>query len=181
MIVKENQAGLRALLELLFAPSFVVATREASVTTREVGHGRIERRRLTTSRALAGRSEWPGLEQVFQLERQTLCKKTGEQWVEVVYGISSLPPQEAGPARLLRLVRGHWKIENRSHWVRDVTFDEDRSQVRCGSIPQVMAALRNTAIGLMRRAGQKNIAAAGRYYAARPHAALALLGIATEN
>ena len=82
---------------------------------------------------------------------------------------------------LLRLVRHHWRIENKSHWVRDVTFDEDRSQVRRGSIPQLMAALRNVAIGLMRLAGHKNIAAATRRFAAQPWAALALLGIKGEN
>jgi predicted transposase YbfD/YdcC len=78
-------------------------------------------------------------------------------------------------------VRGHWRIENRLHWVRDVTFDEDRSTVRCGSTPQVMVALRNTAIALARLAGHNNIAAACRQYAARPWAALALLGIHPEN
>ena len=97
-----------------------------------------------------GYSDWPGLAQVFQLERQVISKKTGEVREEVVAGVTSLAPERADAARLLALVRGHWHIENQSHWVRDVTFDEDRSQVRCGSIPQVMAALRNTVIGLMR-------------------------------
>ena len=83
--------------------------------------------------------------------------------------------------RLLALVRGHWYIENQSHWVRDVTFDEDRSQVRCGNIPQVMAALRNTVIGLMRWAGYTNIAAACRRFAAQPALALELIGIELEN
>jgi len=105
----------------------------------------------------------------------------GKRREEIVYGLTSVPPQEAGPGRLLRWVRGEWLIENRSHWVRDVTYDEDHSQVRCGSIPQVMAAIRNTAIGLLRRAGHRNIAAAGRYYAAHPREALALLGIPVEN
>ena len=86
----------------------------------------------------------------------------------MVYGVTSLAPERVTPGRLLELVRGHWRIENKSHWVRDVTFDEDRSQVRCGDIPQVMAALRNTAIGLMRLAGHKNIAAASRRFAAQP-------------
>ena len=72
-------------------------------------------------------------------------------------------------------------IENKSHWVRDVTFDEDRSQVRCGNIPHMMAALRNTAIGLLRWAGHTNIAAACRRLAAQPAQALALIGIAFEN
>ena len=95
----------------------------------------------------------------------------------------------AGPARrkndeaevlmsLVILLR-HWHIENKSHWVRDVSFDEDRSQVHKGSIPQVMAALRNTVIGLMRKAGETNIAAACRKFAAQPQAALALIGIKT--
>jgi len=83
--------------------------------------------------------------------------------------------------RLLGLVRGHWSIENQSHWVRDVTFDEDRSQVRCGNIPQVMATLRNTAIGLLRWAGYTNIAAACRRLAAQPGLALTLIGIELEN
>lgn len=74
-------------------------------------------------------------------------------------------------------MRGHWHIENRSHGVRDVTFDEDRSQVRSGSLPQVLAALRNTVLGLMRQAGETNIAAACRRFAAQPWEALALLGI----
>ena len=84
-------------------------------------------------------------------------------------------------SRLLELVRGHWQIENTSHWVRDVTFDEDRSQVRCGNIPQCMAALRNTAIGLLRWAGHTNIAAACRRMAAQPAQALALIGLEFEN
>jgi len=95
--------------------------------------------------------------------------------------VTSLPPERATALQLLQVVRQHWHIENRSHWVRDVTFDEDRSQVRVGSIPQVMAALRNTAIGLPRTAGEANIAAACRRMAARPWDALALLGILPEN
>ena len=99
----------------------------------------------------------------------------------MVAGVTSLAPARADAVRLLAMVRGHWSIENRSHWVRDVTFDEDRSQVRCGSIPQVMAALRNTVIGLMRWAGHTNIAAACRRFAAQPRTALHLIGLALEN
>ena len=72
-------------------------------------------------------------------------------------------------------MRGHWRIENRLHYVRDVTFDEDRSQIRCGATPQVMATCRNLALTLVRQAGATNIAAALRTYAARPHHALALV------
>ena len=108
-------------------------------------------------------------------------KKSGKQRQEIVYGVTSLSPAQADPARLLCLCRQHWHIENKSHWVRDVTFDEDRSQVRSGSIPQVMAALRNVVIGLMRCSGKTNIAAACRRFAAQPWSALGLIGINMEN
>jgi predicted transposase YbfD/YdcC len=180
MIVKENQAQLRADIALVFAQPPWGDVQETA-TTVDMGHGRIEQRTLTASTALAGIHPWPGLAQVFQLERQVIDKKTGEERSEVVWGVSSLAPERSTPAQLLAFVRGQWQIENRSHWVRDVTFDEDRSQVRCGSIPQVMAALRNTAIGLLRTTGYANIAAACRRFAAQPDLALALIGIDLEN
>lgn len=74
-------------------------------------------------------------------------------------------------------IRGHWSIENKTHWVRDVTYDEDRSQIRAGTGPHVMAALRNAAIGALRLAGATNIAAANRHHAHDTNRPLALLGI----
>jgi predicted transposase YbfD/YdcC len=121
------------------------------------------------------------VKQIFCVRRERTQKKTGRRETETVYGITSLPAEAAEGPVLLGLVRGHWGIENRSHYVRDVTFEEDRSQARSGSLPQVMAAVRNTVIGLMRRAGQKNVAAACRYYAARPWEAVALLLLPAEN
>ena len=180
MIVKENQPQLRADLELVFTLP-PVGDRQETARTVDSGHGRIEQRNITTSEALVGYSTWPGLAQVFELGRHVIIQKTGQERVEVVYGVTSLSSERATPGRVLDLVRGHWSIENKSHWVRDVTFDEDRSQVRCGSIPQVMAALRNTAIGLLRWAGHTNIAAACRRLAAQPAQALALIGIEFEN
>jgi len=181
MVVKDNQPQLRADIETVFAlPPIATETRTVAQTV-DGGHGRIEQRRLETSDVLVGYSDWPGLAQVFHLERQVVSKKTGEVREEVVAGVTSLALERADAARLLALVRGHWHIENQSHWVRDVTFDEDRSQVRCGSIPQVMAALRNTVIGLTRWAGDTNIAAACRRFAAQPALALELMGIQLEN
>jgi len=180
MIVQENQPQLRADIALVFLRP-PVGDRQATAQTVDLGHGRIEQRHLTTSKALVGYSHWPGLAQVFELGRHVIFPKTGKERVEGVYGVTSLCPERATPERLLALVRGQWQIENQSHWVRDVTFDEDHSQVRCGNIPQVMAALRNTAIGLLRYAGYANIAAAGRRLAAQPLQALALIGIALEN
>jgi predicted transposase YbfD/YdcC len=181
MIVKANQPQLREDIETVFAqPPLAGETRTVAETV-DGGHGRIEQRRLQTSDVLVGYSDWPGLAQVFSLERQSIMKKTGEVREEEVAGVTSLDPKRADAACILGLVRGHWSIENQSHWVRDVTFDEDRSQVRCGNIPQVMTTLRNTAIGLMRRAGYTNIAAACRRLAAQPVLALKLIGIELEN
>jgi predicted transposase YbfD/YdcC len=180
MRVKDNQPKLKEEIELVFTLP-PAGDRQAHSRTVDVGHGRIETRHLTTSEALVGYSDWPGMAQVFEVGRHVIVKKTGKERVEVVYGVTSLSPQQADPGRLLELVRGHWCIENKSHWVRDVTFDEDRSQVRSGNIPQLMAAMRNTAVGLLRRAGYANIAKACRKMAAQPTQALALIGIEFEN
>lgn len=139
-------------------------------------HGnRQETRRLWVSDVLVGYSDWPHLAQVCRMERQVYVK--GKITSEVAYAVTSLPPSAASPHRLLALWRGHWGIENRVHWVRDVTFDEDRSQVRTGAVPQVLAALRNLTISLLRLDHQPNIAAALRRHAAHPDEALALIGI----
>ena len=98
--------------------------------------------------------------QVFCVRRTTTLLPAGATRTETVYGVTSLAPAQAAPARLLALVRAHWTIENRLHGVRDVTFDEDRSQVRRGAGPQVMATVRNLAISLLRLAGAPFIAPA---------------------
>jgi len=100
--------------------------------------------------------------------------KEGETSTETVYLITSLVEERADPP-LLALNRGHWAIENRLHWVRDVTFDEDRSQVRTRQGPRLMASLRNLAISLLRLIGTANIAAKLRELAAKPHKILRLL------
>lgn len=177
MIAKENQAELKAWISSVF--EHPIWLREAPAVAETIGcsHGRIEHRKLQASSALSGSPVWPGLEQVFEIERRVIKKNSGEVREEIVYGCTSLSRERASAEELLKIARGHWHIENKSHWVRDVTFDEDRSQVRRGSIPQVMAALRNAAIGLMRNAGETNIAAACRRFAAQPWSALALIGI----
>lgn len=95
---------------------------------------------------------------------------------EVVHGITSLTPEEATPERLLRLNRGHWSIENCSHYVRDTVYDEDRQQIRRKSGPRVMATLRNFAIALLRLAGYPYIAAAVRRMALERRSVFRLLG-----
>ena len=98
--------------------------------------------------------------------------------VDIRYYVTSLAPEQADAKALLALTRGHWGIENQLHYVRDVTFNEDRSQMRCGAVPQTFAACRNLVIGLLRRSGAASIAATLRTYAARP-ADAALLVLAT--
>lgn len=110
-------------------------------------HGdRQEVRELAVSQELNEWAQWPALAQVGRLVHT--CTRRGETRREISYLTTSLPPEEASPRRLLELVRGHWGIENCLHWVRDVTFDEDRCQVRSGAAPQVMAALRNLESGM---------------------------------
>lgn len=178
MTVKENQHELLAIIEGAIAGIAFYSQQGEVAETLDCGHGRIEERKLVVTSVLAKQEEiWPGIEQVFEIERHCVEKKSGKESLEVVYGVTSLSRDRASAEDLLQLVRGHWQIENKSHWVRDVTFAEDHSQVRVGNIAQVMAALRNTAIGLMRVAGESNIAKACRKYAAQPWQALALIGI----
>lgn len=148
---------------------------EGSLTDR---HGNLTHEwELKASTLLEGYSNWPGLRQVLKLGRRVSNKRSGEVRPETSYAITSLGPEKAKPVELIKLWRGHWHIENRLHWVRDVTFDEDRSQIRAGQIARVMAAFRNAAISLMRLMGANNIAAACRRYAAQPALALAAIGL----
>jgi predicted transposase YbfD/YdcC len=160
-----------------------------AVTVREPKrrHGRDEVRRLWTLAdpvVLRGAgvhgtvgAPWPHLQQVCRVERRRTISRRGQvhDSVEVTYAITSLPAARADARTLLGYLRHHWGIENKTHWVRDVTFDEDRSQTRTGAAPQVMASCRNLAIALLRRAGHTNIAAALRTYAGRPAEAAALV------
>ena len=121
----------------------------------------------------------PGLGQVCCVERTRW--RQGKETVERAYAITSLPAERADAARLLEIWREHWGIENRLHWVRDVVFGEDRSQVRTGSAPQLLAALRNLVIGMLRLGGVKNISAALHHYGWKPWDTLTLIGLPRNN
>jgi len=175
-IVKDNHPTLREDLETLFAEPGAEPFIHDQVTTVNAGHGRIERRTLRTSLEMNDFLDWPGLQQVFRLDRKTTIKKTGVVREETVHGISSLSPDRADAVCLLTLTRQHWVIENRLHWVRDVTFGEDASQARMGNLPQVMAALRNCAINLLRLHNFSLIPDGFDYFAAYPFEALAAIG-----
>ena len=141
------------------------------------GHGRIETRAIWTSTDLVGYTTFPFAAQVFCIERTVTTLQGKPKHHEIVYGITSLSPARADAARVLTLNRSHWGIVNRLHWVRDVTFDEDRSQVRTGAGPQVMASLRNMAITLLRLAGCTNVAEGLRRCARHVARPLRLIGL----
>ena len=145
--------------------------------TVEKGHGRLETRCIRTTTVLTDYVDFPYCGQVFRLDRERIILKTGEVERETVHGITRLTPAKADPARLLELNRGHWSIENRSHYVRDMAYDEDRQQMRRKNGPQVMATLRNFAISLLRMINIKNITAGLRAYARNTRRALNLVGL----
>lgn len=139
-------------------------------------HGRIEHRRLYVSDGLNSYVEWVGVGQVMCLERRRVRKCSGEMLSQQRhFYITSLDRQRAKPTELLALCRGHWTIENRSHYVRDVVFHEDASQVRKGALPQVLAAFRNLTLTLLRRWGVTAIRKAFIENAAKPFRILAYL------
>ena len=164
LTVKGNQPRLRRQLAGL--PWRQVDMAHRATTT---AHGRREIRTLKVVSIAAG-IEFPHARQAIQIVRRTrrACAGTGKtsKWhTETVYAITDLAPHQARPDELAAWIRGHWQIENGLHWVRDVTFGEDLSQVRTGAAPQVMATLRNLAISLHRLDGATNIAAALRHHA----------------
>ena len=182
-LVKGNQPHLFDDLRLLFAPPApakragegILRLPEQHAQTTEKGHGRVDIHSIRVSSELKGYSDWPGLEQVFEIRRRWQSK--GEWHEAVRYGVTSLPATIAIPERLLKLKRGHWTIENGLHYVKDVTMGEDKSMAHCDNGPKIMAALRNTAVSLLRHAGFSTIAARMRYNSTHPQAALEVLSL----
>jgi len=128
---------------------------------------------LTSTTALNDYLDWPDVGQVFELERVRTCG--GQTTVEVVYGITSLSRAQADARRLLGLVRGHWGIENKLHYVKDETLGEDRCRARTGSSPEVLALLRNVAVHLLEGVKASSKAAATRRFMVHPEEALPLV------
>ncbi len=134
------------------------------------GHGRRARRTIKAVLAPPW-IEFDGAAQVAQLRRTVT--RNGKKSVEVVYLITS--DRSASPETLAAWIRGHWHIGNKLHWVRDVTYQEDKSLVRTGNAPRVMASLRSLAISILRLDGHTNIAAANCHHARDPQRTLKLL------
>ena len=178
---KENQPSLcRDIAQTFQAEvcgpgSSPLPTDFQSASHTDSGHGRIEKRTLTTSRLLRGYLDWPGVEQVFKLERVVTDLQRKPLRAETVYGLTSLSAHEASPLRLIQLTRRYWGIENGLHYRRDVTLHEDATRMTNASQAQVMASLNNFVIGLVLQHGFTNLAAARRYYAAHVNAAFKLL------
>ena len=159
LIIKGNQPIARdAAAALLSGPNADWVATTAIEDDR--GHGRVERRTIRV--APADDSLFPGAVQAFRLRRDTAGLDGVWTGKEIVYGITSLPADLAGPAQLNHYERRHWVVEDRLHWVRDVTFGEDASQLRTGTAPRALAAFRNLAISALRLAGRANIAHARR-------------------
>jgi predicted transposase YbfD/YdcC len=181
-IIKDNQPETHQDIQRLFAPEPVVkgfspASHDDFRTAETLGkdHGRIERRTLTASSILKGYLNWPGVEQVFQLERYSKRLKDGRITHETVYGVTSLTAEEASPERLLELVRKHWQIENGLHYRRDDTLKEDRCTLRREHAPEAMAVLNNLVLGLLLRRGVKVVPDARRDFDGDPHRAWDLI------
>lgn len=175
--VQANQPSLLEDIKQAFTDQWWMRDTLTEVSLTDAYAGRIEERILQVSTAMEGYSDWPGMKRVLKMERKITTKRTGVVRQEEAYAITSLDERRASAEELMKLWREHWHIENKLHYVRDVTFKEDQSQVRRGKIPQVMAALRNVAISLMRVEGATNIAAACRRYAAQPGLAMAAVGL----
>ncbi|SIN14382.1 DDE_Tnp_1-associated [Micromonospora cremea] len=172
LTVKGNQPSLHAQLARLPWRAVPDAARDS-----DRGHGRREIRTLKILSISTG-IDFPNAAQALQIRRRRRRLDQPKRFTtETVYAITDLLVHQAKPAQLATWLRGHWSIENKVHWVRDVTYDEDRSQIRTGTGPQVMAALRNAAIGALRLTGVTNIAAANRHHARDSNRPLALLGI----
>ena len=172
LTVKENQPSLHRQLAALPWRAVPDADRD---TAR--GHGRREIRTLKVLSVSTGIG-FPNAAQAMQIRRRRRRIDQPQRFTtETVYAITDLRVHQARPAQLATWIRSHWSIENKVHWVRDVTYDEDRSQIRTGTGPHVMAALRNAAIGALRLTGVTNIAAATRHHARDTNRPLALLGI----
>jgi hypothetical protein len=152
--VKGNQPGLFEDIAFFFEnpgkPDFVLCD--------PPDHGRIERRQIWTTTKLNGYLSFPYVEQAFMIQRESTDKKTGAYASEVAYGITSRPPEQADPQRILGINRGHWSIENSCHYIIDWNYDEDRSRICAGYGPENITRLRRFAIGIIKSKGVRSVA-----------------------
>ena len=188
--VKENQPRVYQDIQQLFAPERPkpgfgkISTDFSSATQVSKGHGRLEIRTLTTSEMLNAHVDWPGLGQVYRLERQFSWLRAGscyKQTCETEYGITSLTCAEASPLQVLQNRREHWFIETGLHYRRDVTLREDATRMTIGNMGAVMAAINNLTLALIKQAGFYNAAQGRRWFAGHLDRAFDLLTTANPR
>lgn len=182
--VKENQPRLYQDIQQLFTPEHPkpgfgkISTDFSTATQVSKGHGRLEIRTITTSEMLNNYVDWPGLGQVYRLERQFNWLRAGtcyKQTCEVEYGIVSLARSKATPLQVLQNRREHWYIETGLHYRRDVTLREDATRMTTGDMGGIMAAINNLTLALIKQAGFHNAAQARRWFAGHLDRAFELL------
>ena len=170
LTIKGNQQSLRRQMASQPWKGVPVGHREI-----DTSHGRTVTRTYKIITIAAG-ILFPHAAQAIQITRTRKRKNSARRATrETVYAITSLTAEQAHPAELARYIRGHWHVENKLHWVRDVTMDEDASRTRTGGGPRMMASLRNLAISLLRLSGHTNIAKALRHNARQPQRAITLV------
>jgi len=182
--VKENQGRLYQDIQRLFAPDQPkpgfgkTATDFEGTEKVSCGHGRIEKRTLQTSAMLNDYLDWPGIGQVYRLERKFSWMRRGKVYktsCEVEFGITSLSREKASPEKVLAVRRKHWLIETGLHYRRDVTFHEDATRMTKGAAGRILAIVHNLILGLLKMAGFTNAAQGRRWFAGHLEEAFALL------
>jgi predicted transposase YbfD/YdcC len=179
--VKDNHPNMLETIADVFMPAPVspghsrIPLPETDAQTVDHARGRTEYRYLTASSQLNDYLDWPHLGQVFRLQRVVQHHQTGKITYEVLFGITSLTAEACSPDRLLHLVRQHWHIENRLHYVRDVTFREDACTIRHAKRQRLLASINNLVIGLVRQTAFRYLPEARRYFSIHYGEALQLL------
>ena len=187
-MVKGNQARTLWAIQKLFVHEACNLKNGAPLSkdirtakTVNKGHGRREKRTLWASTELNDYLDWPGVAQVFRIERLVWHEKHRGYTRQVVYGLTSLSPTQTSPKKLLALSRQYWDIETGLHYRRDVTLKEDATRLTLGNSGHTMAILNNAVIGLCLQNGYQNLAQARRLFCARPELALNLLCSANSH
>jgi Transposase DDE domain len=179
-----KQERLYQDIERLFAPDKPkpgfgkIPTDFLQAETVNKGHGRIEKRQIQTSTLLNDYADWPGLGQVYRLERCFTWLRRGQVIKtshEVEYGITSLTRAKASPKRVMQVRRKHWLIETGLHYRRDVTFREDATRMTKGASGRILATVHNVVLALIKQAGFHNAAQARRWFDGHVDQAFALL------
>ena len=177
--VKDNQQQLHQDVAQFFVPPrkakgwHQVPLARQVATSIDKGHGRLEKRKLTVMSDKTGFLDWPGVQQVFKLDRKVICCRTGEITEERIYGITSLAAEQDSASQLLKWTRSYWGIENGLHYRRDTTLQEDAIRMSDTNQAQVTAVLNNFIVSLASKLRFSNLASARRHFNAQLNLSLA--------